>query len=77
MTGFFMECNTEMKWGNFADFACRVQIGQSIQEWTKLNLWKTAFKKFQALQIFWILSFTNFTWSVLEYFAPIKHHLEN
>ena len=27
-------------------------MGQSIQEWTKQNLWKTAFKKFEVLQIF-------------------------
>ena len=25
-------------------------LGQSIQEWTKLNLWKTAFKKFEVIQ---------------------------
>ena len=31
-------------------------VGQSIQEWIKQNLWKTAFK--------------NFTWSTLEYFVP-------
>ena len=30
-------------------------LGQSIQEWTKWNLWKTALK--------------NFTWSILEYFV--------
>ena len=31
-------------------------MGQSIQEWTKWNLWKATFKKF--------------TWSILEYFDP-------
>ena len=24
-------------------------MGQSIQEWTKYNLWKTAFKKFEGI----------------------------
>ena len=24
------------------------QMGQSIQEWTKKNLWKTVFKKFEG-----------------------------
>ena len=24
-------------------------MGQSIQEWTKYNLWKTAFKKFEEV----------------------------
>ena len=45
-------------------------LGQSISEWTKWNLWKTAFKKFEMTrQIFPRLSSTNFTWSILEYFA--------
>ena len=26
-----------------------LQLGQSIQEWTKRNLWKTAFKKFEMI----------------------------
>ena len=25
------------------------QMGQGIQEWTKKNLWKTAFKKFEVI----------------------------
>ena len=25
------------------------QMGKSIQEWTKQNLWKTAFKKFEGV----------------------------
>ena len=33
-----------------------LNMRQSIQEWTKWNLWKTALK--------------NFTWSILEYFVP-------
>ena len=37
---------------------------QGIQEWTKKTLWKTAFKKFE------VLSFTDFTWSILEYLDP-------
>ena len=51
-------------------------LGQGIQEWTKQNLWKTAFKKFEvmrqivSLQIFWRLPSTSFTWSIFEYFAP-------
>ena len=50
-------------------WAC-VYLGQSIQEWNKWNLWKTAFKKLRslsrpALQIFERLSSTNFTWSIL------------
>ena len=26
-----------------------LQMGQSIQEWTKQNLWKTAFKMFEGI----------------------------
>ena len=26
-----------------------IDMGQSIQEWTKWNLWKTAFKKFEVI----------------------------
>ena len=52
---------------------------QEIQEWTNLNFWKRAFKKFEVI---WSaeakhitsnisrLPSTNFTWSILEYFAP-------
>ena len=35
------------------------QMGRSIQELTKYNLWKTP-----------LLSSTNFTWSTLEYLDP-------
>ena len=30
---------------------CKVadKMGQSVQEWTKENLWKTAFKKFEVI----------------------------
>ena len=61
-------------------------LGQSIQEWTKLNLWKTAFKKYSVIcpaladhigQISYRLSSTNLTWSILEYFAPISSYLLN
>ena len=54
-------------------------MGQITQEWTKKNLWKTAFKLFEGawsaladhiLQNFQRLSSTNFTWSILEYFVP-------
>ena len=31
-----------------AEWTFKFEIGQSIQEWTKQNLWKTAFKKFQV-----------------------------
>ena len=41
----------------------KFHLGQSIQEFTKQNLWKTAFKKFEVI---WP-AFTNFTWSILEY----------
>ena len=33
-------------------------MGQSIQEWTKYNLWKTAFKKFEEV------------WSALADYTP-------
>ena len=39
-----------------------INMGQSIQEWTKSNLWKTAFRKFEGV---WSVS-TNFTWSTLD-----------
>ena len=29
----------------YQEFLAEVQIGQSIEEWTKWSLWKTAFKK--------------------------------
>ena len=38
----------------YSDFT-EHHLGQSIQEWTKWNLWKTVFK--------------NFTWSIVEYFV--------
>ena len=63
------------------------EMGKSIQEWTKQNLWKTEFKKFEGvwsalgilLQILQRLSSTNFTWSILEYFVlhmiwSMKYH---
>ena len=31
-----------------SDFFYNLYMGQSIQEWTKLNFWKTAFKKFKG-----------------------------
>ena len=37
-------------------------MGQSIQEWTKKNLWKTAFKKFEVI---WSTSDHNFLYKVL------------
>ena len=56
------------------------EMGQSIQEWTTWNLWKTAFegnaKEMVCLSrpypfnFFYRLSSKNFTWSILEYFAP-------
>ena len=27
----------------------QLQMDQAIQEWTKYNLWKTAFKKFEVI----------------------------
>ena len=47
------------------EISCQPQISQSIQEWTKENLWKETFKKFK----FWLFS-TSFTGSILEYFVP-------
>ena len=32
-------------------------MGKSIQEWTKLNLWKTAFKKFEVKQTITLQTF--------------------
>ena len=48
-------------------------MGQGVQEWTKQNLWKAAFKKFELVlnfPIFQMLSSTNFTWSIHEYLDP-------
>ena len=54
-------------------------MGQSIQDWSNWNLWKTAFKKFEvilpvkqtiSLQFLKKLSPINFTRSILEYFVP-------
>ena len=42
-------------------------MGQSIQEWTKQNLWKTTLKNLKG---YGRLSSTNFAWSILEYFVP-------
>ena len=52
---------------------------QSIQEWTKWNLWKTAFKKFEfkqtiSLQTFWRLPSTNFTCPFLNTLSHIVIH---
>ena len=59
--------------------SCITYLRQSIQEWTKWNLWKTVFKRFEVnglfkqitcLQIFQKLSSINFTWLIFEYFVP-------
>ena len=42
----------------FPSIFIQVQMGQSIQEWAKSILWKTAFN--------------NFIWSTLEYFVSNK-----
>ena len=42
-------------------------MGQSIQEWTKQNLWKTAFKKFYLLLLISLLTF---------FFIGIIQHLK-
>ena len=53
-------------------------MGQGIQELNKQNLWKTAFNRFEviwstiSLQIFYRLSSTNFTLSILEYLDSNK-----
>ena len=41
---------------------------QSIQEWTKKKLWKTAFKKFEVPFNFLKAVFNKFFLSILEYF---------
>ena len=57
-------------------FADHEYMNQTIQEWTKQNFRKTAFKKSEATWSAWAdhitsnflrLSSTNFTWSILEY----------
>ena len=53
---------SNMTHSKFLDLYFKGDMGQSIQEWTKLNLWKTAFKIFEG-----IMSSTNFTWSILDY----------
>ena len=54
-------------------------MSQSIREWNKENLWKAAFKKFEAVRLlqadhtpsnFLKAVFHNFTWPILEYFVP-------
>ena len=61
----------------------KFHVGQSIQEWTKLNLWKTTFKRAEVIwsaytnhitSIFQRLSATNFTWSILQFFVPYINH---
>ena len=68
-------------------FMTQLQMGQSIQEWTKWNLWKTAFKKFKVI---WSAQADHITsnflkalfhslilWiqaAILEYFV-LNHHL--
>ena len=50
-------------------------MGQNIQEWTKQNSWKTAFKKFEGICLSRPYPFNflkaclarKFTWSILEY----------
>ena len=49
------------------DFSRDCDMGQSIQEWTKSNLWKTAFKKFEGVRST-LRKSANFTWLILEYF---------
>ena len=50
----------ETKWQMFCCLRSKNRhLGQSIQEWTKWNLWKTAFKKFPFLITLSHFSFTN------------------
>ena len=44
-------------------------LGQGIQEWTKQNLWKIAFK---TLMGYLLPKETYFTWCTLEYFVYLK-----
>ena len=59
--------------------SCITYLKQSIQEWTKWNLWKTVCKRFEVngrfkhitcLQIFQKLCSTIFIWLIFGYFAP-------
>ena len=43
-------------------------MGQGIKEWTKQNLWKTAFKKLEVISS--VLYSINFSWSILKYYDP-------
>ena len=47
-----------------------LQLGQSIQEWTKWNLWRTAFKK---VEVIWSAA-DHITWNFLKAVFP-KFHL--
>ena len=54
---------------------------QSIQEWTKNNLWKTVFEKIEVIWHLVIWSFKNLngpskTWSILEYFVSYISKIE-
>ena len=52
--------NTQKHWAQFTQTFLKY-MGQSIQEWTKYNLWKTTFKKFYL--------------SIIEYFVPYLRKL--
>ena len=46
-------------------------MGQRTQEWTKQNLWKTAFKNFEVIQSVFYKFYLVHSWSILEFhFAP-------
>ena len=44
-----MNYNVNVRPALFACARCFVYLGQGVQEWTKQNLWKTAFKKFEVI----------------------------
>ena len=44
-----------------------LQMGQSIQKWIKLNLWKTAFKKFEGI---WCASSRSYSFKMFKGCLP-------
>ena len=54
---YFLKCSTVFNWFYKIDFyICFLQMGQSIQEWTKWNFLKSVFHKFYLVHS-WILSY--------------------
>ena len=49
-----------------------ILLGQCIQQWTKWNLWKTAFKKFEIIWSVESLSNVSFVFEHITYFDNAK-----